>query len=431
MKTIKRITSLLLLLLIVSLSLGSLSSCAGTEEVVLNVYNWGEYISDGSDGSLSVNEEFEKYFNETLSRKYGYKVRVNYTTYSSNEELYAKLKNTNTSYDVIIPSDYLVSRLIKDGMLEKLDRNESGDFKYIDNFKYIDEAYKEQNYYDPTNEYSVPYTMGKVGIIYNTSLIEEEIDSISALWNPEYEKLGILQFNNSRDAFALAQFLLAYESETAPSINISVKDPGGKESWDAAYRKLLEQKPLVQKYVMDEVFNKMETGNAAIAAYYAGDYFTMYASNEDLEFAYPKEGSNSFIDAMCIPTCSQNKELAQIYINFMLEPEIARANAEYICYASPHTEVFNNEDYIAYMTEEIHPNAIDILYNDFEKDFTGEGFTALDDETQEYLNNLWDSLKMDGKTPTYLYIVSGAILAVIIVTTTFFIIRKKHREKTY
>ena len=419
MKKIKKISSLLLAVLLLSSLLSFLPSCAQSEEVVLNVYNWGEYISDGSDESLAVNAEFENYFNENLSKKYGFNVKVNYTTYSSNEELYAKLKNTNTSYDVIIPSDYLLARLIRDGMLQKLD------FNNIPNFKYIDKAYIEQNYYDPTNEYSVPYTMGKVGIIYNTDLIDEDIDSLSALWDPKYEELGILQFNNSRDAFALAQFL------AGDSLNISVKETGGKDVWDRAYKKLLEQKPIVQKYVMDEVFNKMETGNAAIAAYYAGDYFTMYASNEALAFAYPAEGSNSFIDAMCIPTCSKNKELAELYINFMLEPEIARANAEYICYASPHTEVFNNEEYIEYMNEEIHPNAIDILYNDFEKDFVGEGFTALDDETQEYLNELWDSLKMEGTTPIYLYVTSGAIVAVIIAAIIFFVIRKKRREKTY
>ena len=425
MKNIKRISALALTLVLLSSFLIFLPSCQQSEEVILNVYNWGEYISDGSDDSIAVNSEFEKYFNENLSSKYGYKVKVNYTTYSSNEELYAKLKNTNTSYDVIIPSDYLVARLIKDGMLEKLN------FDNIPNFKYIDSAYIEQNYYDPTNEYSIPYTMGKVGIIYNTDLIDEKIDSLSALWNSEYEELGILQFNNSRDAFALAQFLLAYENEASPNINISIKEPNGKEVWDAAYLKLIEQKSIVQKYVMDEVFNKMETGNAALAAYYAGDFFTMYASNESLAFAYPKEGSNSFIDAMCIPTCSKNKELAEIYINFMLDPEIARANAEYICYASPHTEVFNNEEYIEYMNEEVHPDAIDILYNDFDKNFKDEGFTALDDETQDYLNELWDTLKMDGKTPIYLYVISGAIVAVIVISLVFFAIRKKRREKTY
>ena len=391
------------------------TSCGDSdEEVILNVYNWGEYISDGEDDSLNVNAEFEKYFNETLSEKYGYKVKINYTTYSSNEELYAKLKNTNTSYDVIIPSDYLIGLLIREDMLHKLD------FDNIPNFELIDEAYIEGNYYDPTNEYSVPYTMGKVGIIYNTSLIEDEIDSWSALWNEDYSAAGILQFNNSRDAFASAQFLLGFSINTTD-----------KAELDLAHDKLMEQKSIIQKYVMDEVFNKMESGNASIAPYYAGDYFTMYASNEDLAFAYPKEGSNVFVDAMCIPKCSQNKELAELYINFMLEPEVAIANAEYICYASPNTAVIESEEYIEYMTEEIHPDAIDILYNDFEKDFKNEGFVALDKETQEYVNSLWDDLKISSETATYVYVLSGAIAASIVFAIIFFAIRKRIRESTY
>lgn len=419
MKRTKRFSALLLTAVILSALLIFLPSCSQGNEVVLNVYNWGEYISDGADDSVSVNAEFEKYFNENLSQKYGYKVKVNYTTYSSNEELYAKMKNTNTAYDVIIPSDYLVALLIREDMLHKLN------FDNIPNFKYIDQSYIDGNYYDTTNEYSIPYTMGKVGIIYNSALIDDEINSWSALWNPAYEEMGILQFNNSRDAFATAQFMAK-----AP-VNISIKDPGGKEVWDNAFASLQEQKPIVQKYVMDEVFNKMGAGNAAIAPYYAGDFFTMYASNEDLAFAYPQEGSNVFVDAMCIPKNAKNKELAELYINFMLEPDIAKANAEYICYASPHTEVFNNEEYIEYMNEEIHPDAIDILYNDFEKDFLNEGFVALDDETQEYLNGLWDSLKVEGTTPLYLYITSGAIVAILVISLVFFTIRRKRREKTY
>ena len=414
----KRSLKSLLCFLALSLILSSVicfSSCiGGDDEVILKVYNWGEYISDGEDDSLNVNAEFEKYFNETLSEKYGYKVKINYTTYSSNEELYAKLKNTNTSYDVIIPSDYLVALLIREDMLHKID------FENIPNFELIDEAYIDGNYYDPTNEYSVPYTMGKVGIIYNTALIEDDIDSWSALWNEDYSEAGMLQFNNSRDAFATAQFLMG--------ISINTTD---QDELDLVHDKLMEQKPLIQKYVMDEVFNKMESGNASIAPYYAGDYFIMFASNEDLAFSYPKEGSNVFVDAMCIPKCAQNKELAELYINFMLEPEVAIANAEYICYASPNTAVMENEEYIEYMTEEIHPDAIDILYNDFEKDFINEGFVALDDETQEYVNELWDDLKISSETATYVYVLSGAIAASIVFAIIFFTVRKKIRESTY
>ena len=413
----KKLTNILLCLLTISLIAASavcFSSCDSEGEVILNVYNWGEYISDGEDDSLNVNAEFEKYFNENLSEKYGYKVKINYTTYSSNEELYAKLKNTNTSYDVIIPSDYLVALLIREEMLHKID------FANVPNFELIDPAYIDGNYYDPTNEYSIPYTMGKVGVIYNTALIEDEIDSWSALWNEGYSEAGILQFNNSRDAFATAQFLMG--------ISINTTD---QDELDRVHDKLMEQKPIIQKYVMDEVFNKMESGNASIAPYYAGDYFTMYASNEDLAFAYPKEGSNVFVDAMCIPKCSRNKELAELYINFMLEPEVAIANAEYICYASPNTAVIEDEEYIAYMNEEVHPDAIDILYNDFEKDFINEGFVALDEETQEYVNELWDDLKISSETATYVYVLSGAIAAAIAFAIIFFTVRKRIRESTY
>ena len=410
---IKKITLALSAVLLL-ISTFTLASCNESEEVILNVYNWGEYISDGEDDSVAVNDEFEKYFNENLSKKYGFKVKVNYTTYSSNEELYAKLKNTNTSYDVIIPSDYLVALLIREEMLHKIN------FDNISNFHLIDQAYIDGNYYDPTNEYSVPYTMGKVGIIYNTEFIKDDVDSWNALWNKDYADLGILQFNNSRDAFATAQFLAG--------ISLNTKD---KADWDKAQKLLMDQKPLIQKYVMDEVFNKMESGNASIAPYYAGDYFTMYASNDSLAFAYPKEGSNVFVDAMCIPVSSQNKELAELYINFMLEPEIAKANAEYICYASPNTAVVNDPEYIEYMTNEVHPDAIDILYNDFEKDFLNEGFTDLGDETQQYLNDLWDELKISGETATYVYVLSALIAGSIVFAIVFFTIRKKIREKTY
>ena len=402
------------LALLLSFCSFTLSSCSTKDEIILNVYNWGEYISDGEDETLNVNAEFEKYFNEKLSQKYGHNIKVNYTTYSSNEELYAKLKNTNTSYDVIIPSDYLISLLIRENMLHKLD------FNNIPNFEYIDQAYIDGNYYDPTNEFSVPYTMGKVGIIYNTEKITDEIDSWDALWNESYKDAGILQFNNSRDAFAVAQFKLG--------ISINTKDP---LEWEKAHEELMKQKPLIQKYVMDEVFNKMESGNASIAPYYAGDYFTMYASNENLAFVYPKEGSNSFIDAMCIPTCSKNKELAELYINFMLEPEVARANAEYICYASPHTAVSSDPEYIEYMTNEVHPDAIDILYNDFEKDFKNEGFVALDDDVQKHANELWDELKIAITPQPFVYVLSGAIVAALIFAIIFFTIRKKIRENTY
>ena len=180
---------------------------------------------------------------------------------------------------------------------------------------------------------------------------------------------------------------------------------------------LLEQKAVVQGYVMDEIFNKMGSGSAMVAPYYAGDFFTMYEDNDDLAFYYPKEGTNIFVDAMCIPNCTRNKELAEIYINFMLSEEIAVANAEYICYASPNTLVAENEEYIEYM-QEIHPDAIDILYNSAEAIPTSY-YQNLDEEQLERLNTLWDNLKIESKIGTSIYVISGIIIAALAV---FFIV---------
>lgn len=221
----------------------------GTE---INVYNWGEYISDGSEGTLDVNKQFEK---ETG-------IKVNYTTYDSNENMYNKIKGGGANYDIIIPSDYMIERLIKEDLLEKIN------FDNIPNYKNIMPKYKDL-YYDPNNEYSVPYNVGMVGLIYNTKMVDEKPDSWEIMWDEKY-KGQILMFNNSRDAFGIAQFLLGIDVNTTE-----------KSDWDMAYEKLTKQKPLIQSYVMDDVFNKMEGGEAAIAAYYAGDCISMADNNPD------------------------------------------------------------------------------------------------------------------------------------------------------
>jgi spermidine/putrescine transport system substrate-binding protein len=252
------------------------------EGTILNVYNWGEYISDGSEGTLDVNKEFEK--------RYG--ITVNYSNYESNENMYNKLQSGGANYDVIIPSDYMIAKLIEEDMLAELD------FSNIPNYKYVLEKYRGL-YYDPDNKYTVPYTVGMVGLIYNTKIVKEAPDSWGALWDERYAG-EILMFNNPRDAFGVAQCYLGQSINTE-----SVED------WDKAIKALKEQNHLVSSYVMDEVFNKMENGEAALAPYYAGDFLTMYDVNPDLAFVYPKEGVNYFIDAMCIPSCSSNPHLAK------------------------------------------------------------------------------------------------------------------------
>ena len=329
-----------------------LSKYAGT---TINVFNWGEYISDGSDGTLDVNAEFERITG----------IKVNYQNYDSNESLYSKLKSGAVSYDIIIPSDYMIERLKNEGMLRELD------FSMLDNYEYIDEAYKNL-YFDEDNAYSVPYSVGMVGLIYNTTMVEEAPDSWGVMWDERYRD-NVLTFNNPRDAFAIAQLLLGIDLNTTSAAE-----------WTLAAEKLKEQNDILQGRVMDEVFNKMQGGNAAIAPYYAGDFLTMKEINPDLEFVYPKEGTNIFVDSVCIPASSRNYEAALLYINFLLEPDVALANAEYICYASPNTAVTENEDYAFYGNEILYPEEADMPAVQYYHD--------MNDTTRKLYNALWEEV---------------------------------------
>ncbi len=297
----------LALSLLSALCLGAMTGCsdlvgaAGENEI--NVYNWGEYIDK------SVLDDFEE---ETG-------IHVNYFTFESNEQMYSVLKQGGSSYDVIVPSDYMVSRLIAENMLETLD------FSNIPNAAGLSPAYKNLEY-DPQNLYSVPYMWGTVGIIYNTKIVEEEVDSWSILWDEKY-KGQILQFNNSRDAFATALLNLGYSINTTDEAQL-------KEAYDL----LRDQKPVLQKYVMDQCYDLLESGEAAIGAYYAGDYLGMLENNPDLTFVIPKEGTNRFVDAMCIPKGCRNKAQAEAFINYMCRPDISLRNMEEIGYSSPIAE---------------------------------------------------------------------------------------------
>lgn len=350
------------------------SVAGGSDTLELNVYNWGEYISDGSDGSLDTVKAFEAWYEET----YGEKVHVNYTTYASNEDMYAKLKSGAVSYDVIIPSDYMIARLANEDMLLPLN------FDNIPNYQYIEDQFRGL-YYDPDDTYSIPYTYGVVGVIYDANQVDEaDAGGWDLMWNPKY-KGKILQFNNSRDAFGTAMY--------RAGIDVNTTD---KSQWEAALQALLEQRPLVKAYVMDEIYNALESGEAAIGAYYAGDYFTMLdaeADDVDLRFYYP-DPTNYFIDAMCIPSCCENKELAEVFINFMLSQETAVANAEYIYYASPNSLVYNDETYQEDMGEE----AMEILYPEgvnFSEEYNKLAYRNLDDEMLSYMNSLWENLKIN------------------------------------
>ena len=367
------------ILMLCALFCAFLSGCGGNSDgggsgtLTLNVYNWGEYISDGSEGSYDTIAEFESWYQE----KYGQKVKVNYDTYASNEDLYAKLAAGAVSYDVVFPSDYMIARMVDEGMLLELD------FSNIPNYAGIDDGFKGL-FYDPDNKYSVPYTAGITGIIWDANQVDaEDAHGWELLWNEKYAG-SILQFNNPRDAFGTAMYMLDLDVNSAD-----------KAVWDKASDALMAQRPLRYGLVMDEIYNLMESGEAAIGVYYAGDYFTMLdaqADGVDLQFYYP-DPTNYFVDAMCIPKGCQNKELAEIFINFMLSSEAAVANAEYTYYASPNNIVYTD----VYYREEMGEDTLAILYpgtENFAAEYNRVAYRNLPPDILDYMNTLWENVKI-------------------------------------
>lgn len=320
------------------------------EDKIVNVYNWGEYIDD------SLLAQFEE---ETG-------IKVNYREYDTNESLYSVLRQGGVSYDVIIPSDYMVSRMIAEDMLEKIN------FDNVPNASLMDDSFKQREY-DPAGEYSVPYMWGVTGIIYNSKMIEEEITSWGALFDEKYAG-NILMFDNSRDALGVALKYLGYSLNTTD-----------KAELDEAFELLKTQKPLLQAYVMDQIYDKLESGEAAIGPYYAGDYLTMIANNPDLKFVVPTEGGNIFVDLMCIPKGVENKENAEAFINFMCKTEVSMANSEYIGYTSPNKEV---EDII-----ELDDATREVMYPDEAIKANCEFFINLPQDTLDAYDQYWVELK--------------------------------------
>ena len=334
---------------------GVLIILARQDTVTLNVQNWGQNIADGSDDTMDIIAEFERRYPN---------IKVNYSTYDSNEVLYTKLNMGGTPVDVIIPSDYMIARMIGEDMLLELD------FENIPNYQYIDEAYRNTDY-DPENKYSVPYTWGTVGIVYNTKHVDPaDVTGWELLWNAEYAG-KILMFDNSRDAFGIAQYMLEYDVNTTDKAQL-------EECADL----LRQQKPLVQAYVMDQIYSSMINEEAWIAPYYAGDIMCMMDENEDLAFYLPEnQNFNRFIDAMCIPTCAEEKEAAELFINFMCDPEISGANMDYICYASPISEAKN------FMDESLAENPV--IYPEESVLERGQGFQFLPEDISRYMESLF------------------------------------------
>lgn len=385
----KRLISLLLALLLTAPLAAARAASDYDPDVTINVYSWGEYIANGTDGSMDINAEF--------TRRTG--IKVNYTTFDSNESLYSKLVGGGADYDVIVPSDYMVSRLINEDMLLELD------FENIPNYRYIDGQFRSPSY-DPENKYSVPYTWGVVGVFYNTQYIDE-VTSWQSLWDEDYAG-KILMFDNPRDSFAIAQFMLGQSVNTTDEAD-----------WQDAAELLKQQRPLVQAYVMDQIFDKMESGEAWIAPYYAGDAAILVDNSEDIAFAVPEEGTNFFVDAMCVPKTAGHKREAEEYINFLCDPEIAGANMDYVGYSTPETAAKE------YLDPEVA--ASPLHYPDEETIARTQIFVNLPGETSKLVDSLWAEVKMGG--PGESAVLVAIILGFLGIYIAIIIYKRRKRKK--
>ena len=345
----------LVLILVLLWGVGYGINSARNETITLNVYNWGQYMADGSDDSMEIVKAFEE--------KYPH-IKVNYSTYDSNEIMYSKLSNGGITVDLIIPSDYMIARLIEEDMLLEIN------YDNIPNYQYVDERFRSSNF-DPESKYTVPYTWGTVGILYNTKHVDEaDVTGWELLWNEKYAG-KILMFGNSRDAFGIAQYLLGYDVNTTD-----------KAQLQECAELLKKQKPILQQYVMDEIFATMQNEEAWIAPYYAGDCLVMMEQNENLAFYLPKnQGFNLFIDAMCIPTCAQEKEAAELFINFLCDPEIAGANMDWVSYSTP----------ISAAKEYLNPEVVNnpVAYPDDEILKNGSSYAFLPEEISRFVESLF------------------------------------------
>jgi spermidine/putrescine transport system substrate-binding protein len=317
---------------------------------VLYVYNWGEYLDE------EINELFEQ---ETG-------IKVVYKIYDNNESMYAVVKNAPGTYDIVFPSDYMVGRMIEEDMLEPIN------FENVPNFQYIMEDFKNLNY-DPENKYSVPYTWGMVGLLYNTSVVKETPKSWDILWDEAYNG-RILMYNNSRDTLAIP---LLRQGNSLNTTN--------EKELKAANQLLIKQKKLLQAYVSDDIFGKMESGSAVLCPAYGGDALSMMDENPDLACIFPEEGTNRFIDCVCIMKDAPNKEAAEKYINFLCSQDIAERNRDFTAYSTPQQQVYDA------LPEEIKNNPI--AYPSSEIIQKSEVYSNLPQKTLELYNSLWNDLK--------------------------------------
>ena len=390
------LTRIFTLVMIAVVMLSCFPTPAKAAKTELYIFNCGDYIAE------TTVEKFEKAYPE---------YEVIYEVFETNEAMYQKLVSSNIPYDVLIPSDYMIERLIKEDRLKEIDMTK------LENYKYIGEAYKNTNY-DPNNKYSVPYMWGTLGILYNTEKVKETVDSWSILWDEKYSG-QILMLDSMRDSMAVALKKLGYDLNTTNQAEI-----------DAAAKALVEQKPLVAEYGVDILKDKMIQGSYSFTVAYSGDALYMQNQNAELnggksvlEYVIPKEGSNFWIDAMCIPKTSKNTEGAMKFIDFMCSTEIAFDNVEYIEYSTPHTEALK-ELGDEYINNNIYNPSVEILAN-------CDSFAYLEPDVQESYNKAWESVRLASKGGSSYtkWIVIGIVAVVIIAIVVVLILHKKKMNK--
>ena len=335
------------------------SGSSGQREVV--VCGWGE----------NIDEDLFDLFEEKTG------IKVIYQTAESNEMMYSKVAMGGSGYDVVVPSDYMIAQMIEEGLLAELD------FNNIPNFSLISDRFKNL-VYDPDNKYSVPYTWGTLGIIYNPTMISDEIDSWEALFDMRYEGMASM-IGNPRDAIATALMYLGYSINTTDEAQI-------REAYDLIA--VSKAAGVYQGFFMDEIYDKMEVGETALCTYYAGDYLSMYDNNPDLKYVIPKEGSNWFVDAMCVLKDAKNKTEAEEWINFICSTEASLRNMDYIWYASPNETAL--EEYPAYYQEqtgeELPEEVYQVMAAPQEVLDKCEMYLNLPAATRTLYNDLWTQL---------------------------------------
>ena len=351
----KRICFMLALTAALCLILSGCGNSGGGSNGEVIVYNWGEYLDP----------EVLTMFEEETG------IKVVYDEFETNEVMYPKVEAGATAYDVICPSDYMIQKMIENDLLAEIN------FDNIPNIKNIGEQYMEQSReFDPENKYSVPYCFGTVGILYNETMVDEPIDSWAILWDEKYAD-DILMQDSVRDAFMVALKLNGYSMNTLNEAELEV-----------AKNALIQQKPLVQAYVIDQVRDKMIGNEAAIGVIYSGEAIYTQRENENLKYVIPKEGTNVWIDSWVIPKNAPNKENAEKFINFMCREDIALMNFEYITYSTPNTAAQ------ALIEDEEIKNS-PIAFPDLSKYENLETFQYLGSEGDELYNNLWKEVKSE------------------------------------